>query len=121
MQKDWLKYSISQYVRISIRVSIGNKLKYRDLEKIYTIVMEKITLNLNNCVFSAVINKKFAKKENENRKTNIKEQDVQDDEKDDIDPNTDILSSFYVSDIDMLRRKVQNGDRIVQYIETLKI
>jgi hypothetical protein len=103
-----------------ILTSIGNKLEYKDLEKIYTIVMGKITLNLNNNVFSTVINKKFAKKENDKRKTNGKKQDVQEDEKDDIDTNTDMLSSFYVSDIDMVRCKVQNGDKIVQYIEALK-
>jgi len=31
-----------------------------------------------------------------------------------------MLSSFYVSDIDMIRRKVQNKDKIIQYIEALK-
>ncbi|WP_027365894.1 DEAD/DEAH box helicase family protein [Desulfotruncus alcoholivorax] len=101
-----------------ILTSVGNKLEYKDLEKFYTIVMEKILLNLNNSVFCAVINKKFTKKENEKRKEKSK-QSVQEDEEDDIDTNTDMLSSFYVSDIDMIRRKVQKGDKIVKYIEAL--
>lgn len=101
--------------------SISNKVEYNDLEKIYVIVMEKILLKLNNSVFSAVINKKYAKKENGERKTKWKKQNTQEDEEDDTDTSTDMLSSFYVSDIDMVRRKIQNGDRIVQYIEALKM
>lgn len=101
--------------------SISNKVEYKDLEKIYVIVMEKISLKLNNSVFSGVINKKYAKKENGERKTKGKKQNTQEDEEDDIDTSTDMLSSFYISDIDMVRRKIQNGDRIVQYIEALKM
>jgi len=45
---------------------------------------------------------------------------LQEDEEGDIDTSTDMLSSFYISDIAMIRDKVQNTDRIVQYIEALK-
>lgn len=104
-----------------ILISIGTKFEYKDLEKIYFIILNKISLNLNESFFSAVINKKNANKENEKRKSSVKKQSVQEDEGNDIDTNTDMLSSFYVADINMVRRKVQNGDKIVKYIEALKI
>ncbi|ACV63005.1 hypothetical protein Dtox_2184 [Desulfofarcimen acetoxidans DSM 771] len=49
-------------------ISTNNKLEYKDLEEIYAIVMEKISLKQNNNVFDVVINKKYAKKENGERK-----------------------------------------------------
>lgn len=102
-------------------ISINNKLEYKDLEEIYAIVMEKISLKQDNSVFNVVINRKYAKKENGKRKVvKEKKQDGQEDEEDDIDTSTDMLSSFYVSDIDMIRQKIQNEDSIVKYIESLK-
>jgi len=86
--------------------SFNKTFEYKDLEKIYTIVMKKMSLNLNNSIFCVVIKKELAKREN--------------DEDDDNDINTGMLSSFYVSDIDMIRSEVQNGDKIIQYIEALK-
>jgi hypothetical protein len=91
-------------------ISINNKLEYKDLEEIYTIVMEKISLKQDNSVFNVVINRKYAKKENGERKVKGKKQDGLEDEENDIDTNTDMLSSFYVSDIDMIRQKIQSGD-----------
>ena len=100
-----------------ILVAISNKIEYEDLEKIYGIVIEKVLLKFNDIAFSAVINKKFAKKENTKRKAKGEKEGKQED---DIDVNTDMMSSFYVSDIEMIKRNVQTGDRIVQYIEALK-
>jgi hypothetical protein len=102
-------------------ISINNKLEYKDLEEIYAIVMEKILLKQNNSIFNVVINKKYAKKENGERKVKEKKQNGQEDEADDIDTSTDMLSSFYVSDIDMIRQKIQSGDSIGKYIESLKM
>ncbi|MBU5439813.1 hypothetical protein KQI42_17490 [Tissierella sp. MSJ-40] len=103
-----------------ILLSINNKLEYKDLEEIYTIVIDKISLKINS-IFNAVINKKYAKKENGERKTIRKNQNVGEDEENDIDTSTDMLSSFYVSDIDMIRHKIQSGDSIIKYIEALKV
>lgn len=103
-----------------ILISINNKLEYKDLEEIYAIVMEKISLNENNSVFNVVINKKYAKNDNPEKKAQGIKQSVQEDEEG-IDNSTDMLSSFYVSDIDMIRRKIQSGDRIVKYVEALKL
>lgn len=104
-----------------ILISINNTIEYKDLEDIYTIIMDEISLKSSNSVFSAVINKKFAKKEDDKRKIEGKKKSGQEDEEDDIDTSTDMLSSFYVSDIDLVRRKVLSGDRIVKYIEALKM
>jgi hypothetical protein len=93
---------------------INKKIDYTDIEKIYAIVIDKISLKYNLSIFSTVINKKYEKKENIQRS-------VKDDEDATIDTSTDMLSSFYSTDIDMVRRKVENGDRIVQYIESLKM
>lgn len=95
-QIEELNEEINQFL-----LSIDRILEYEDLEKIYKFVMEKISLSLNKNLFSGIINKKFARKE-------------------DIDTSTDMLSSFYVSDIDMIRRKIQNEDKIIQYIEAFK-
>jgi actin-related protein len=103
-----------------ILTAISDKIEYTDLVKFHAIVMEKLFLKLNDCAFSAVINKKFAKKENTKRTAKGEKQGTQEEEEDGIDVNTDMLSSFYVSDIDMIRRNVQTDDRIVQYIEALK-
>ena len=104
----------------NILTAISKKIEYTDLVKFHALIMEKLFLKLNDCAFSAVINKKFAKKENTKRKAKDEKQGTQKDEEDGIDVNTDMLSSFYVSDIDMVKRNVQTGDRIVQYIEALK-
>lgn len=101
-------------------ISINNKLEYKDLEEIYTIVMDKISLKPNNSVFNVVINKKYDKKENSESKAK-KNQDGLEDEESDIDTSTDMLSSFYVSDINMIRQKIQNGDSIAKYIEALNM
>lgn len=98
--------------------SINNKLEYKDLEEVYAIVMDKISLKPKDSVLNVVINKKYAKKEKVESKE--KKQDDLEDEEDDIDTSTDMLSSFYVSDIDMIRQKIQSGDSIVKYIEALK-
>lgn len=103
-----------------ILTALSNKIEYMDLVKFHALVMEKLFLKLNDCAFSAVINKKFAKKENTKRKAKGEKQGTQKDAEDGIDVNTDMLSSFYISDIDMVKRNVQTGDRIVQYIEALK-
>ncbi|MFU0826967.1 MAG: DNA helicase [Lachnoclostridium sp.] len=103
-----------------ILISFNKKLDYKDLEKICTIVMGKISLSINNSIFFAVINKKFVRKENVIKKVNSNTQDIQEEEEDDIDINTDMLSSFYASDIDMVRSEVRNGDKITKYIEALK-
>ena len=95
-------------------VAISNKIEYKDLEKVYSIIIEKVLLKLNNSDFIAVINKKYAKKENIKRKIKDEKQE------DNINVNTDMMSSFYVSDIDMVKRNVKIGDRIVKYIEALK-
>lgn len=105
----------------NILISKNNTFDFKDLEEIYAIVMKKISLKLDNSAFIAVINKKYTKKEKGERKTNVVKKSQSEDEEDDIDTSTDMLSSFYVSDIDMIRRKIQNGDRIVQYIEALKM
>ncbi|MCC9295968.1 hypothetical protein LN736_13970 [Clostridium sp. WLY-B-L2] len=102
-------------------LSINNKIEYEDLEKIYTGVIEKISLKQNNSIFNAIINKKYAKKENGKSKVKGKKQNGQEDVGGDIDTSTDMLSSFYVSDIDMIRQKIQNEDSIVKYIEALKM
>ncbi|MEA5009772.1 DEAD/DEAH box helicase [Clostridium tyrobutyricum] len=99
-----------------ILISINNKFEYKDLEEIYAIVMGKLLFKKNSSVFNAVINKKYAKRENGQKKHSNKE-----DEEDDIDTSTDMLSSFYVSDIDMVRHKIQSEDRIAKYIQALKM
>ncbi len=101
-------------------ISINNRLEYKDLEEIHAIVVEKISLKQNNNVFNVVINKKYAKKENGERKVKGEKLNGQEDERDDIDTSTGMLSSFYVSDINMIRQKIQNEDSIVKYIEALK-
>ncbi|WP_047151332.1 DEAD/DEAH box helicase [Aneurinibacillus tyrosinisolvens] len=103
-----------------ILISISTPLQHKDLENIFSIVTGKIFLKLNDSAFCAVINRKFAKKENNKRKESSINQDEQVNEDSDIDTSTDMMSSFYVSDIDMVKRNIQTGDRIVQYIEALK-
>lgn len=101
-----------------ILLSINNKLEYKNLEEIYGLVIDKISLKINS-VFYAVIKKKYAKKEDS--KSKVKKQKDLEDEENNIDTSTDMLSSFYVSDIDMIRQKIQKGDSIVKYIEALKM
>jgi len=100
-----------------ILVAMGKKIEYTDLEKIYLIVNEKIRLNSSANKFSAVINKKY---ENKKRETKDQKEPIQENQQDDFNVNTDMLSSFYVSDIDMVKQNVQAGDKIIQYIEALK-
>ncbi|SHJ34549.1 hypothetical protein [Lutispora thermophila] len=99
-----------------ILMSFGKKLEYKDLEKIYNIVLEKILLHLEDNAFFAVINRKPNRKKNEMSKDDSKQR-LQEDEKNDN--NTDMLSSFYTSDIDMIRRKIHKEDKIVKYIDAL--
>lgn len=87
-----------------VLISVEKKLEFKDLKDIYTKIMKKILLNLPTSVFCAIINKKFTKKN---------------DEENDNETNISILSSFYVSDIDMIRHKVQKEDKIANYIESL--
>lgn len=84
--------------------SLNKKFEFDDIKKIYSTVLDKLLLKREYSTFSAVINKKNISKENEN---------------DDSNPNTGMIPSFYVSDIDMIRQHLQKGDRISNYISAL--
>lgn len=100
-----------------ILVSINARFEYKDLEKIYSIVVEQLLLNLDYSSFNAIVNKKFAKKENNKKELKDKNESIQEEE---MDISTDMLSSFYVSDIDMVRSNIQPEDSILKYIKALK-
>jgi hypothetical protein len=99
-----------------VLTTINKKLQYDDLEKIHTIVIGKILLPENANAFSAVINQKKAKAE---KPTGDEVDKNEGSQENDTNASTDMLSSFYASDIDMIRCKVQDGDSIVRYIEAL--
>lgn len=69
------------------------------------------------------INPRKAEKEDNTNTTVSEEQNTQNEEsnkdKPDTNINTEMLSSFFVSDIDMVRRNIKPGDKIVKYIEAL--
>lgn len=97
-----------------ILTAIDNPIECNNLETIYLLVIKKMLLTLNESTFSAVINKKFTKKENTQPKEQNGKEDVEEE-----DTSTDMLSSFYVADIDMVKHNVHAGDHIIQYIKAL--
>ncbi|UFJ41080.1 AAA domain-containing protein [Brevibacillus humidisoli] len=100
-----------------ILVSINTPLQYKDLLHIYGIVTEKISLTFIDNPFSAIINRKFAKKGKNAKEINGAHEDDQDI---DTDTSTDMMQSFYVSDIDMIKRNIRSDDTILRFIEALK-
>lgn len=87
--------------------ALNKVIEYDDLEKMYTKLLKKLGFSLEKAPFHGVINKKFAPKKEAIDDSNETAQ-------------TDMLTSFYVSDLDMIRKQIKKGDRIVQYIEALK-
>lgn len=101
----------------NILVSIGTKIEYTDLKGILGNVLNKLLLSAKGVNFIAHINKKPTTKDN----NKIQKMNDEEDQKEvDIDISTDMLPSFYTSDIDMIRRNLHPGDQIEKYIEALK-
>ena len=101
-----------------IITSMNRKIKYKELNEIYLLVLKKLSLNLDDNSFFTVVNKNFNKNEDQKNEKMLNNQFIQEDK--DVEINTEMFKSFYIYDIEMIKRNMKNTDKIVHYIEALK-